>query len=122
MATLRVPATRWICCSGEDDCVKQAPEVGSTPRPQVEDYPAAMRLTAEFTSEPFVGEDETPSHALAARDAAQRAGLNCNFGPFGTSVTGEDQVLLPALARVLEAALRHGATRVTLQVERVTEG
>lgn len=79
-----------------------------------------MRLEAEFTTEPFHGEDEPPEHATAALDAARTAGLDCEFGPLGTSVTGERDVLLAALAGVVEAALAHGADRVTLQVQ--TEG
>jgi uncharacterized protein YqgV (UPF0045/DUF77 family) len=58
-----------------------------------------MRVRAEFTTEPFVGEGD--------------------LGPFGTSVEGDDRVLLPALGNVLAAALASGATRVTLQLERI---
>ncbi len=77
-----------------------------------------MRLTAEFTTEPFVGEGDPPPHASAALRAAEQAGLDCDFGPLGTSVSGDRDDLLPALARVLAAAFANGATRLTLQVER----
>jgi uncharacterized protein YqgV (UPF0045/DUF77 family) len=77
-----------------------------------------MRLVAEFTTEPFRGEGEAPEHARAALAAVQRAALDCDFGPLGTTVRGEDDDVVPALAEVLRAALAHGATRVTLQVER----
>lgn len=76
-----------------------------------------MRLVAEFTTEPFHGEAEPPTHALAALAAAEDAGLDCEFGPLGTTVRGEADDVVPALAGVLRAALTHGATRVTLQVE-----
>jgi uncharacterized protein YqgV (UPF0045/DUF77 family) len=82
-----------------------------------------MRLLAEFTTEPFVGEGEAdggvPAHATETLHVVEQAGLECDFGPLGTSVTGEDEALLPLLGRVLATALAHGATRVSLQVERV---
>ncbi|WP_019819341.1 hypothetical protein [Saccharomonospora saliphila] len=76
-----------------------------------------MRLNAEFTTEPFVGEGEPPGHARAALRAAEEAGLSVDFGPLGTGVSGDDRTLLSALQRIVSAALAHGATRVTLQVE-----
>ncbi|EID56347.1 thiamine-binding protein [Saccharomonospora xinjiangensis] len=76
-----------------------------------------MRLNAEFTTEPFIGEGEPPEHARAALRAAEEAGLSVDFGPLGTGVSGEDDALLPALGRIVSAAFAHGATRVTLQVE-----
>ena len=78
-----------------------------------------MRLVAEFTTEPFVGEGAAPAHATEALHVAEAAGLACDFGPLGTSIAGEDHVLLPALGQVLATALANGATRVSLQVERV---
>lgn len=77
-----------------------------------------MHLTAEFTTEPFVGEGEVPDHARAALAAAEAAGLQCEFGPLGTTVRGEGDDVVHALADVLRASLAHGATRVTVQVER----
>lgn len=76
-----------------------------------------MRLVAEFTTEPFHGEEEPPRHAVAALEAAEGAGLECEFGPLGTTVRGDADDVVHALADVLRAALAHGATRVTLQVE-----
>ena len=78
-----------------------------------------MRLVAEFTTEPFVGEGAAPAHATETLHVIEEAGLSCDFGPLGTSLTGEDDALLPVLGRVLATALRNGATRVSLQVERV---
>lgn len=78
-----------------------------------------MRLTAEFTTEPFVGEGASPTHATEALRIVEAAGLACDFGPLGTSLTGEDDVVLSVLDQVLRAALSHGATRVSVQVERV---
>ncbi|GAA0525168.1 hypothetical protein GCM10011581_14860 [Saccharopolyspora subtropica] len=75
-----------------------------------------MILRAEFTTEPFEGEGEPPAHATAARDRLRAAGLEPDFGPLGTSVTAEREVLLPALAAVLDTVLDTGAHRITLQV------
>ncbi|GAB3208487.1 thiamine-binding protein [Nocardia sp. NPDC056611] len=76
-----------------------------------------MRLRAEFTTEPFHGEGEAPPHALAALELAESAGLECDFGPLGTSVAGSDERLLPVLGEIMVTAFAHGATRVTMQVE-----
>ncbi|KAA5833496.1 thiamine-binding protein [Saccharopolyspora hirsuta] len=75
-----------------------------------------MMLRAEFTTEPFEGEGEPPAHAVAARDCLRAAGLEPDFGPLGTSITGDRETLLPALAKVVETALDTGANRITLQV------
>lgn len=75
-----------------------------------------MILRAEFTTEPFEGEGEPPAHAVAARDCLRAAGLEPEFGPLGTSISGEREALLPALAAVLETVLDTGANRITLQV------
>lgn len=80
-----------------------------------------MRLEAEFTTEPFVGEGEPPAHAVAAHDAAVAAGLQCDFGPLGTSAAGEAEAVLRALAPLVTAALQGGASRITLQVQRVED-
>ncbi|MER7079331.1 Uncharacterized conserved protein YqgV, UPF0045/DUF77 family [Saccharopolyspora kobensis] len=75
-----------------------------------------MILRAEFTTEPFEGEGEPPAHAVAARDCLRAAGLEPDFGPLGTSITGDREILLPALASVVETVLDTGANRITLQV------
>ncbi|TDD89763.1 hypothetical protein E1202_10850 [Saccharopolyspora karakumensis] len=75
-----------------------------------------MMLRAEFTTEPFEGEGEPPAHALAARDCLLGAGLDPDFGPLGTAISGDREQLLPALAEVLDKALAAGANRITLQV------
>lgn len=77
-----------------------------------------MRLVAEFTTEPFDVEGAPPEHVTEALRAAEEAGLDCDFGPLGTLVRGEQQDVLSALPRVLEAAFAGGASQVTLQVRR----
>ncbi|WP_405064303.1 thiamine-binding protein [Kribbella sp. NBC_01505] len=77
-----------------------------------------MRLVAEFTTEPFDVEGSPPAHVTEALRAAEEAGLECEFGPLGTQVSGEQQEVLSALQQVLQAAFAGGASQVTLQVRR----
>jgi len=53
----------------------------------------------------------------AAFDAATAVGLEVEIGPFGTAIDGDDELVVETVATVLRAALRHGATRVSVQVE-----
>ena len=74
-----------------------------------------MRVRVEFTTEPFHGEDDQlPAHVTAAADVLRYAGLSPDLGPLGTSVEGDAEVVVDAVARALKEALAHGATRVTL--------
>jgi uncharacterized protein YqgV (UPF0045/DUF77 family) len=76
-----------------------------------------MEVRAEFTTEPFHGEDEQlPAHVSAPADALRQAGLSPDLGPLGTSVAGAAEVVVPALAQALGSALASGATRITLTV------
>jgi uncharacterized protein YqgV (UPF0045/DUF77 family) len=69
---------------------------------------------AEFLVEPF--EEGAPGpHVRAALDAVSALGLTPEFGPFGTTVVGEQSQVIAALQAMLEAALTNGATRVSLQ-------
>ncbi|TPG14972.1 helix-turn-helix domain-containing protein [Pedococcus bigeumensis] len=74
-----------------------------------------MQVRVEFTTEPFHGEDDQlPAHVTAAADVLRYAGLSPDLGPLGTSVVGDAEVVVDAVARALKEALAHGATRVTL--------
>jgi uncharacterized protein YqgV (UPF0045/DUF77 family) len=53
-------------------------------------------------------------HAAVA--AAQGEGLSVDFGPFGTTVTGDDAAVLGAVDAIVRAAVDAGATRVSLQI------
>jgi len=46
-----------------------------------------MALVVEFTVEPFVEGSPGP-HVQAALDAATSSGLDVEFGPFGTHLSG----------------------------------
>ncbi|MDQ1383608.1 MAG: hypothetical protein QOG65_987 [Actinomycetota bacterium] len=76
-----------------------------------------MALRIEFTVEPF--HDGTPGpHVQAAVEAASGAGLPVDFGPFGSSVEGDDDQVLAAADSVDRAARAAGATRDSLQITR----
>jgi uncharacterized protein YqgV (UPF0045/DUF77 family) len=75
-----------------------------------------VTLHAEFTVEPFHPGEPGP-HVQAAFDAATAAGLDVEIGPFGTAIDGDDELVVETVATVLRAALEHGATRVSVQVE-----
>ena len=78
-----------------------------------------MTLHAEFTVEPFHPGEPGP-HVTAAFDAATAAGLDVEIGPFGTAIEGEDELVVETVASILRAAITHGATRVSVQVETTT--
>jgi uncharacterized protein YqgV (UPF0045/DUF77 family) len=80
-----------------------------------------MRVRVEFTTEPFRGEGDLPPHVTAAAEPLAQAGLAPDLGPLGTYVEGEADAVVPVISAVVGAALREGATRVTLQVERVDD-
>jgi uncharacterized protein YqgV (UPF0045/DUF77 family) len=76
-----------------------------------------MELVVEFTVEPFVEGDPGP-HVRAAVEAVAGEGLAVDFGPFGTTVRGDEAAILSAVDRLVRAAMGAGATRVSLQVVR----
>lgn len=80
-----------------------------------------MRVRAEVTTEPFRGEGELPGHAAAAADALRSGGLSPEVGPLGTSVDGDADAVTAAMHAATRAALAAGATRVSLQIERVDD-
>jgi uncharacterized protein YqgV (UPF0045/DUF77 family) len=77
-----------------------------------------VSLRVEFTVEPFVPGEPGP-HVHAAVDAAAALGLTIEFGPFGSSGEGDDDVVLPAVDAAVRAALDAGATRVSVQISRL---
>ena len=83
----------------------------------------APQLTVEFTVEPFVRANPG-AHVLAAQAATEQiaeSGGSVDIGPFGTSATGDEQVVLAAVAEALAAAFGKGAARVSLQISREPE-
>ena len=82
-------------------------------------YADGVALRLEYTVEPFVEGDPGP-HVQAALDAGRGDDLAVEFGPFGTTVEGEDRAVLAAAGRILDAALGAGASRVSLMVVRAS--
>ena len=76
-----------------------------------------MTLRIEFTVEPFT-EGAPGPHVHAAVEAARATGLTVDFGPFGSSVEGDDERVLAAADALVRAAVGAGASRVSLQVAR----
>ena len=75
-------------------------------------------VTAEFTIEPFV-EGDPGAHVHAGLDALRAAGLEPEMEAFGSSVSGELEVISAAVQAMLHAATAAGATQVSLQLRRV---
>jgi uncharacterized protein YqgV (UPF0045/DUF77 family) len=74
-------------------------------------------LRAEFTVEPFVDGAPGP-HVTAALEAARESGLDPEFGPFGTTLEGDDEAVLAAVDAVARRTMALGATRLSLQLSR----
>ncbi len=76
-----------------------------------------MEVRLEFTVEPFV-EGAPGGHVQAALDEARHQGLDPEMGPFGNTVDGVSEKVLPALGAIVAAAVDAGASRVALAVSR----
>jgi uncharacterized protein YqgV (UPF0045/DUF77 family) len=75
-------------------------------------------LRAEFTVEPFT-EGRPGAHVHAAVGALRDAGFAVDVGPFGSAIEGTEPAVIDALGALLAAAVAAGATRVSLQIERI---
>ncbi len=80
-----------------------------------------MKVRAEVTTEPFEGEGDLPGHVRAAADAMVARGLEPYLGPLGTTVQGDAEAVTAAIRDAARAALSAGATRVSVQVERLDD-
>jgi len=69
----------------------------------------------EFLVEPFV-EGHPGPHVRAAVEAAEAAGAEVEFGPFGSTCRAESALMPAIVAAVTSAAMSHGATHISLQV------
>ncbi len=92
-------------------------DVAATP-PQATGTVRPMLVTAEFTIEPFV-EGDPGAHVHAGLDALRAAGLEPEMEAFGSSVSGELDVVSAAVQAMLHAATAAGATQVSLQLRRL---
>ena len=75
-------------------------------------------LRVEFTVEPFV-EGQPGPHVTAPIDALRSLGLDVDFGPFGTSFQASVDLVAQAVSALVAAAYGHGATHVSIHVEKV---
>tara|TARA_E500000331_G_scaffold205160_1_gene196827 strand:- start:10559 stop:10837 length:279 start_codon:yes stop_codon:yes gene_type:complete len=76
---------------------------------------SSEKARAEFTIEPFTEGDPGP-HVKETISVAKRSGLNVEIGPFGTTVTGEQEKIFELVSNLLKTAMENGASRVSLQV------
>ncbi len=74
----------------------------------------------EFTIEPFV-EGQPGPHVTAAVDAAAAAGVDVEFGPFGSTCRAADDAMPDVVAAITRAAFANGATHVSLHLARIEE-
>lgn len=76
---------------------------------------SSEKARAEFTIEPFTEGDPGP-HVKETISVAKESGLNVEIGPFGTTVTGEQEKIFELVSNLLKTAMENGASRVSLQV------
>ena len=76
---------------------------------------SSEKARAEFTIEPFTEGDPGP-HVKETISVAKRSGLNVEIGPFGTTVTGEQEKIFELVSNLLKTAMENGASRVSPQV------
>src|SRR3954468_22609447 len=72
-------------------------------RPSAKQHPGRvpyMVWVVEFTVEPFTEGSPGP-HVQAAVDAAEASGVTVEFGPFGTTVVGDDPIVLDAVDAIV---------------------
>lgn len=79
-----------------------------------------MALHVEFTVEPFVAGRPGP-HVTAALQVLDDAGIEAEFGPFGSAFTIADTDLA-VLSDAVAAAFAAGATRVSTQLSARPDG
>ena len=77
----------------------------------------ARHIDVEFTIEPFV-EGEPGLHVTAAVAAVEALGFAVDFGPFGSTFSAPPESVSTAVAALLDAAYKNGATHVSVHAER----
>jgi uncharacterized protein YqgV (UPF0045/DUF77 family) len=75
----------------------------------------SMRLSVEFTIEPFIEGDPGP-HVEAGIQAVRATGVDVEVGPFGTTAMGEGDAVVDAVAELCRKATAAGAKRISLQL------
>lgn len=72
----------------------------------------------EFTIEPF-NEGEPGAHVTAPAADLRAIGVDVEVGPFGSACEVDDQHAGEVVSRIVRAAVEHGASHISLHVERV---
>ncbi|MBT4984216.1 MAG: hypothetical protein HOJ85_07800 [Ilumatobacter sp.] len=70
----------------------------------------------EILVEPFRENDPGP-HVAAVLDAAAAAGLTADMGPFATTIDGDVDQLAGAIADMIRAGFRNGATALQMRID-----
>jgi uncharacterized protein YqgV (UPF0045/DUF77 family) len=79
---------------------------------------AVAQVRLEFTVEPFVPGHPGP-HVHAAIDAVRARGLKVEIGPFSSVADGDADEVAAAARDLVAAAVANGASRLSVQIERV---
>jgi hypothetical protein len=74
----------------------------------------------EFTVEPFVDAHPGP-HVRAAWAAAEARGLALTNGPFSSETTLDEADVAGVVGDIVSAAFAHGATHLSLQLDRIDD-
>ncbi len=74
----------------------------------------------EFTVEPFVDGQPGP-HVLFAIEAVEHRGVPVDVGPFSTIADVGVDAVAETVADLVQAALDHGATGLTVRLDRAHE-
>lgn len=77
----------------------------------------ARHIYVEFTIEPFI-EGEPGPHVTAAVRAVEALGFSVDFGPFGSTFSAPEEAVSAAVAALMDAAYKNGATHVSVHAER----
>ena len=65
---------------------------------------SSEKAKAEFTIEPFTDGDPGP-HVKETISVAKKSGLNVEIGPFGTTVTGEQEKIFQLVSDLVQTAM-----------------
>ncbi len=81
---------------------------------------APAEVTATFTVSP-PSHDHQPRHVKAAVDEAHASGLAMEAGPDSTTLAGGRAEVIATLSKVIDIAIRAGATTIEVNIEVATE-
>ena len=71
---------------------------------------SSKKAKAEFTIEPFSDGDPGP-HVKETISVAKKSGLNVEIGPFGTTVTGEQEKIFQLVSDLVQTEIGRASCR-----------